>query len=69
MDAQNYEYKIINLQARNKELYSSIWTLKLTTRAGLVMDKLAKDGWELTNTTHNAFGFPMVLTFRKVVTH
>ena len=61
---ENYEYKIVNLQARNKELYS-FWTTRLTKRAAVAMEKLAKDGWELTNTTHNLFGYPMVLTFRR----
>jgi len=64
MSAENYEFRIINLQAINKGLYP-FFTLKLTTRMELVMEKLTKEGWELTNTTHNAMGFPMVLTFRR----
>ncbi len=62
---ENYEYKTVSLNRKNKELYS-IWTVRLTTRATMAMDKLAKEGWELTSTTHDLFGNPRVLTFRKV---
>ncbi len=64
MSDEKYEYKMVNLQARNKGLYG-FWTARLTTRASKVIEKMTSEGWELTNTTHNLFGFPMVLTFRR----
>jgi hypothetical protein len=63
---ENYEYKTVSLNRKNKGLYG-FWTVRLTTRATMAMDKLAKEGWELTGTTHDLFGNPRVLTFRKVV--
>jgi len=64
---QTYEYKTINLNARNKALYS-VFTMRLTTRAAMATEKLARVGWELVNTTHNFMGYPIMLTFRKTKT-
>ncbi len=64
MTTENYEYKIINLNRRNKEV-NGFWTLRLTNRATEATEKLTKDGWELANTTHNFAGYPVVLTFRR----
>ena len=59
-----YEYKNINIAKKNKEFYG-FWTLRADTRAAMVMEKMTKDGWEPINTTHDFFGNPHLLTFRK----
>jgi hypothetical protein len=64
MSVENYKYRVVNLNSKNKDLYST-WTLRLTTRASMAMEKLVNDGWELASTTHDLFGNPRVLTFRK----
>jgi hypothetical protein len=66
MTTENYEYKTVNLNKRNKGLYG-FWTSRFTTRASMAMEKLAKEGWELVNTTSDFVGNPRVLTFRRAV--
>ena len=62
---QNYEYKTVSLRDSHKEFHSK-WVFRISKRMQLVTDKLGKEGWELTNTTHDMWGNPQVLTFRKV---
>ena len=66
MSGEKYEYKTVNLSARDKTLWD-YKTIRVTTKAAIATEKLSKEGWELVSTTSDFMGNPRVLTFRKVL--